>query len=69
MANLALTYFHQGRFQEAKTIQTKVLDGRRRVLGPEYPSTMAVIGNLAIILRSQGMWNNDSTSPDGPGLG
>jgi hypothetical protein len=33
MANLASTYWNQGRWKEAEELQVKVLEVRRRVLG------------------------------------
>ncbi len=35
-------------------MQRKLLDVRRRVLGPQHPSTLTTMGNLAVSLDGQG---------------
>jgi hypothetical protein len=37
MNNLALTYLHQGKLQDAADLQEKELEARRRTLGKEHP--------------------------------
>ncbi|KAL4781230.1 violaceus kinesin [Aspergillus varians] len=68
MADLASTYRNQGRWKEAEELGVQVMEGRwkeaeelqvqvmgvrSRVLGPEHPSTLTSIANLAHTLYSQ----------------
>jgi hypothetical protein len=46
MINLASTYLAQGDMAGARKLQEKVLDVRRRVLGPEHPATSSSAWNL-----------------------
>ena len=46
-ANLAATYRHQGRFDEAEKLELDVLEKRRRILGAEHPDTITAAANLA----------------------
>ena len=48
MANLASTYWNQGRWNEAEELQMQELETCKRVLGSEHPSTLTSIGNLAL---------------------
>jgi len=45
---LAIALFHDGRFDEAETYFDGALQSWKEVLGPEHPSTMSSIGNLAL---------------------
>jgi hypothetical protein len=45
IANLASTFWNQGRWKEAEELF--VLETRKRVLGAEHPSTLTSINNLA----------------------
>ena len=47
MANLAVTYFHQGKYEEARELGLKVLDLCKNVLGREHPYTLISMANLA----------------------
>src|SRR5439155_16763088 len=47
MARLALTYSNQGWWKEAEELQVKVVEIRKRVLGPEHPDTLNGMNNLA----------------------
>jgi hypothetical protein len=53
-ANLALTYWNQGRWTEAETMGLEVLETSKRVLGDEHPSTITRKANLASTYRNQG---------------
>ncbi|KAK2669726.1 P-loop containing nucleoside triphosphate hydrolase [Fusarium oxysporum f. sp. vasinfectum] len=54
MANLASTYWKQGRWKEAEELQVVVLELRKRTLGEEHPDTLASMVNLASTYRNQG---------------
>ncbi|EIW80071.1 hypothetical protein CONPUDRAFT_155439 [Coniophora puteana RWD-64-598 SS2] len=54
MANLASTLWQQGKLDEAEELETQVLEARKRVLGPEHPSTLTSMANLASTLWQQG---------------
>jgi hypothetical protein len=47
MANLASTYWNQGRWDEAEQLGVQVMETRTRVLGAEHPSTLTSMANLA----------------------
>ena len=47
IANLAVTYSEQGKYDEAEELQLKVLDLHRKMLGPEHPNTLTSMANLA----------------------
>jgi hypothetical protein len=47
MANLASTFWNQGRWKEAEELQAKELDICSRVLGKEHPFTLTSMANLA----------------------
>ena len=46
MANLAVTYSGQGKYEEAGELELKVLDLSKKVLGPEHPDTLISMANL-----------------------
>jgi hypothetical protein len=52
--NLASSLDDQGKHAEAETMHHEVLEVKRRVLGPEHPSTLMTAGNLANSLQHQG---------------
>ena len=52
IANLASIYRNQGRWKEAKELEVRVIETRKRVLGEEHPSTLTSIANLASIYRN-----------------
>ncbi|KZL79726.1 tpr domain protein, partial [Colletotrichum incanum] len=54
MANLASTYWNQGRWKEAEELEVRVMEMRKRVLGDEHPDTLTSIANLASTYRDQG---------------
>ena len=47
MANLAYTYSHQGKYEEAGERQVKVLDLHEKILGAEDPDTLISMGHFA----------------------
>ncbi len=54
MANLASTYWDQGRWKDAEELQLQVLTSQKRVLGEEHPDTLSAMGNLASTYWNQG---------------
>ncbi|KAL8875161.1 MAG: hypothetical protein Q9198_006438 [Flavoplaca austrocitrina] len=56
MANLASTYWNQGRWKEAEELQVQVIETSKRVLGEQYPFTLTSIANLALTYWNQGRW-------------
>jgi len=54
MANLASTYWNQGRWKEAEQIEIQVMETRKQILGPEHPSTLNSMANLAFTWKSLG---------------
>src|SRR5204863_55681 len=53
IANLASTYWNQGRWEEAEELEVQVMETSSRVLGTEHPSTLTSMNNLASTLRNQ----------------
>jgi hypothetical protein len=53
MADLAMTYKEQGRFEEAVNLLSEVIPAFKRLLGPENPSTLSNVSNLATIYQVQ----------------
>ncbi|KAK3619212.1 hypothetical protein LTR56_024172 [Elasticomyces elasticus] len=56
MSNLALTYWSQGRWQEAEKLAVEVVETRKQVLGEEDLDTLTSIGNLSLTHWNQGRW-------------
>ena len=56
MANLAATYWKQGRWKEAEDLQVQVMQTSLRRIGQEHPSTLSSMANLAATYRKQGQW-------------
>ncbi len=54
MANLASTYWNQGRWKEAEKLDIRALETSQRVLGEEHPDTLNSMANLASIYYGQG---------------
>ena len=57
MANLATTYWNQGRWAEAEALEVDVLEGSKKGLGETHPETLMAMANLAATYRSQGRWS------------
>jgi UDP-2,3-diacylglucosamine pyrophosphatase LpxH len=56
MANLASTYWNQGRWEEAETLEVVVMKKRKQVLGDDHPDTLTSMENLASTYWNQGRW-------------
>ena len=54
IANLASTFWNQGRWVEAEEAFVQVMETRMRVLGPEHPDTLMTMWNLSHALRDLG---------------
>src|SRR5437588_1493916 len=54
MANLASTYWNQGRWKEAEELFVQVMETSLRVLGTEHPDTLTSMNNLAFALKGRG---------------
>jgi hypothetical protein len=53
MANLAATYWNQGRWDEAEELEVQVMETRKTKLGADHPSTLSSMANLASTYRNQ----------------
>ena len=47
MHSLAVFYESQGRYDEAEPLSRRTVEARARTLGPEHPSTLLSVNNLA----------------------
>ncbi|KAF6787063.1 Kinesin light chain 5, partial [Colletotrichum sojae] len=56
MANLASTFWNQGRWKEAEELDVRVMETSLRVLGEEHPDTLTSMNNLASTFWNQGRW-------------
>ena len=54
MSELSIVAEKQGRYAEAESLQTRALDGQRRVLGPDHVETLRSLANLATIVAGLG---------------
>ena len=54
IGNLALTYLHQGRLQEAEKLGIEAMGVYEQTLRLNHPNTLAIMGNLASIYWKQG---------------
>ncbi len=54
MADLAMVYLGQGRYDEAEPLCLGSLETRRRILGEDHPDTLYSLVGLAIIYAAQG---------------
>ncbi|KAF1347229.1 hypothetical protein EJ07DRAFT_143403, partial [Lizonia empirigonia] len=54
VSNLGSVLWSQGQFADAETLETRVMEARKRVLGDGHPDTLTAMANLAFTLRSQG---------------
>ncbi|CAG1963156.1 unnamed protein product, partial [Fusarium graminearum] len=54
MANLASTFWNQGRWEEAEKLEVEVMEARKEKLGPDHPDTLTSMANLASTYRNQG---------------
>ncbi|KAF1831099.1 hypothetical protein BDW02DRAFT_506016 [Decorospora gaudefroyi] len=53
MANLASTYWNQGRWDDAEKLEVQVMVTRKTKLGENHPDTLISMHNLALTLQSQ----------------
>ncbi|RYN43141.1 hypothetical protein AA0112_g627 [Alternaria arborescens] len=53
----ATTLSSDGRYKEAEELQVQVMQGRKRVLDDEHPSTLSSMANLASTYSNQGRWD------------
>ena len=60
MANLASTYWNQGRWDEAVALEERVLEARKEVLGDQHPDTLSAMANLASTYTNRGRWDDAS---------
>lgn len=65
MTNLASTYCSQGHWKEAEELELQILATKRRTPGEANPSTLSLMGNLAIAYRNLG-WYSDAEEPSSP---
>ncbi|KAL1891094.1 hypothetical protein Sste5346_007920 [Sporothrix stenoceras] len=56
MANLASTFWNQGRWEEAEKLEVQVMETSKTKLGVDHPSTLTSIANLASTFWNQGRW-------------
>ncbi|EJT69976.1 hypothetical protein GGTG_12153 [Gaeumannomyces tritici R3-111a-1] len=56
MANLASTYWNQGRWKEAESLGVQVMETGKKVLGEKHPDTLVSMANLASMYWKQGRW-------------
>ena len=61
MADLTATYYTQGYYIKAETINIKVLDLQREVLKEKHPDTISAIVNLTAIYYTQGHYAKAET--------
>ncbi|KAF5675931.1 hypothetical protein FDENT_9649 [Fusarium denticulatum] len=54
MANLASTYWNQGRWKEAEELDMAVIETSKRTLGEEHPDTLTSMYNQAILWKDHG---------------
>ena len=54
MANLASTFWNQGRWEEAEKLDVQVMETRKTKLGADHPDTLTTINNLAYTWKSLG---------------
>jgi hypothetical protein len=55
MANLASTYWNQGRWDEAEQLEVQVMETRKTKLGADHPDTLTSMANLALTWKSSGL--------------
>src|ERR1700740_1085273 len=59
MPSLGRGVYLQGNYAEAEALESKALEGQRRVLGPEDPDTLTSMRELGSVYRSLGKLVND----------
>ncbi|KAK5710085.1 hypothetical protein LTR17_019198 [Elasticomyces elasticus] len=56
MADLALTYRNQGRWEEAEELNVQVVEMSKQALGEDHPNTLTSMANLVLTYLNQGRW-------------
>jgi tetratricopeptide (TPR) repeat protein len=56
MNNLASVYTDEGKYARAEALYGQILEIKRRVLGPEHPSTLGVLSVLGYMYQRQGKY-------------
>ncbi len=56
VSNLVAVLERQGKYEAAKEMNQRALNGREKVLGMKHPSTLTSVSNLALVLRYQGKY-------------
>ena len=56
MANLASTFWNQGRWEEAEKLFVQVMETSKTKLGADHPDTLTSMANLASTYKNQGRW-------------
>jgi Tetratricopeptide repeat len=54
MANLASTFWNQGRWEKAEKLELQVIETRKTKLGADHPDTLTSMADLASTFRRQG---------------
>ncbi|KAF1934518.1 hypothetical protein EJ02DRAFT_205295 [Clathrospora elynae] len=54
MANLASTYWYQGRWDDAEKLEVQVMETRKTKLGANHPDTLTSMSILAFTWKAQG---------------
>jgi tetratricopeptide (TPR) repeat protein len=54
LASVGRYYFRQGAFRDARQVDERVLDARRRLHGKKHPLTLIAMGNLAVSVAAMG---------------
>ena len=49
MTNLAVTYFTQGRWNEAEQLEVQVMEMRKKLIGAEHPDTLTSIDRKSVV--------------------
>ncbi|RMZ88740.1 hypothetical protein DV736_g4036, partial [Chaetothyriales sp. CBS 134916] len=57
IANLASTFWNQGRWDKAEKLEVQVMETYMTKLGADHPDTLTSIANLASTFWSQGRWD------------
>ena len=56
LANLALFYTNQGKFEQAELLYQRALAIREKRLGPDHPGTASSLNSLALLYDNQGKY-------------
>jgi Tetratricopeptide repeat len=64
MTNLATTYCHQGRWNEAEKLEVDVMELSKGSLGAEHHNALISMANLSSIHQQQGKKNKTETLDD-----